>query len=112
MIGIATNRLSHDAVHQPAVAFVETSGAKRLRDQRVEARAAGPSRTRATAKNSDAAEPDGANRLRPEPPTISVSTIPIVTQPSSARTTGTASVAIGRNSCLMSWKDGIIGEIE
>ncbi len=48
----------------------------------------------------------------PSGPTISVSTSPIATQPISATTTGMASVAIGRSSCLMSWKDGIIGEIE
>ncbi len=34
----------------------------------------------------------------PKDPTISVSTIPIVIHPSSARTTGNASVNIGRNS--------------
>ena len=48
----------------------------------------------------------------PSGPTISVSTSPIATQPISATTTGIARVAIGRSSCLMSWKDGIIGEIE
>ncbi len=42
-------------------------------------------------------------------PTINVSTIPIVIQPSSAMTTGAASRNIGRNS---GWRVGNVGSVQ
>ena len=47
----------------------------------------------------------------PSGPTISVSTRPMATQPISATTTGAASVAMGRNSCLKSSRDGSIEKV-
>ena len=48
--------------------------------------------------NSEDPRPTAPMASGPSGPTIRVSTIPIVIHPSSASTTGTASVNIGRNS--------------
>ena len=87
-------RAQPHAIDQPAVALVEPGRTKRLGDQRIESEQQAHRKDR-DGEEEHAGEADGADSVAPSPPTMIVSTIPMVTQPSSARTTGVASASIG-----------------
>ena len=100
--GDGKNQGEVDAVQQPAAALVEPPGAERLRRRADRGRAACPSRRSPTAMNSELPRPTAPIASGPSGPTMSVSTMPMVIQPSSATTTGAASANIGRNSARRS----------
>ena len=64
----------------------------------------------ATAMNSELPRPTAPMASGPRGPTMSVSTMPMVIQPSSAITTGAASANIGRNSSRRSESRGSKGD--
>ena len=84
-------------MNEPAVAILELAGTERCADQGVEPEHE-PHGEDATPMKRELPTPTAPIASGPSPPTISVSTIPIVIHPSSARTTGRRQRSIGRNS--------------